>query len=126
MIVLTTPLPLSLPLHELPGLPPGVDLPDGTYLGGLGQRVFRSCVPRLPQQISFPEPYRPEFLEEDPCFLRASDSGKPVIFARLLLRRERLLQDEFCRVNSSVCPDHSGQFAEDGIACGIQIEDAVD
>ncbi len=98
---------------------------QGEYFCDKSYRVFCPRVSQCPQDASFPESGSHEFIEEAAGFLCACNSGKPIGFVQLFLRK-RSGDDQFCGIYGSAAPHDSRQFLENLSSRRIQVEDAVE
>jgi hypothetical protein len=100
-------------------------LPDGADLGGNDGGIDRPGIARRTKDRGLPKSGGSEFLEEGNTFLGAGDSGKPVFLARAHPLGKGLAQNQFSDKRDAARPQDTRQFREDGVPCGIEIEDAI-
>ena len=56
-------------------------------------RIFSASIAQRAQVSGFPKTGGPELVQEGAALLGSGNSGKPVVFAGLFFRRERLTQN---------------------------------
>ena len=66
-----------------------------------------------------------QLIEEGAAFLGSCDSGEPVRLVGADLGGQRLFEQKFGREERSPRPHHASKLAEDRVASGVEIEDAV-
>ena len=103
----------------------GRRLPDRENLGGQDVWILRTCVSGGAEQSDVAEACRAELIEEGNAVLGAGDSGEPIGWLGFG-GRVGFPEDKFGRIEAAAGAHGAGKFTEDGLAGGIQVEDAID
>jgi hypothetical protein len=71
------------------------------------------------QQPHFSKTHSTKLSQESAAFLSPGNSGKPVGFAGLDLRRQRLAHNKLGGINRATWLHHAGQFAENNVSSRV-------